>query len=383
MKVILSCGGTGGHIYPAIAIANTIRAHNPQAQILFVGSSRGIENDIVKKAGYKITHIDMYGLNRKNPFANIKTAYYFLASRKKAKKLIESFRPDFVIGTGGYQCYPPLYAAAKAGIPCAVHESNSIPGVAVRMVEKHVDRIYTNFPDIEKQLSCREKVLRVGNPLVSENIVKANNAIKEKLGIPQNIKYVVLSFGGSRGAAPINEHVIDFLGKYAPTHTDTLFVHATGKAGHETFLEKAKVNGAAGLANVRIFDYIYDMPLWEAAADIVICRAGAMTISEMALGEKACIFIPSPYVAENHQYKNAKVLADAKAAMLIEEKNLSAKVLRECIEDIRFSKDTAKKMHENIKKFAIRGASETIFKDMQELMSRELLTLIKQEDEKE
>lgn len=383
MKVILACGGTGGHIYPAIAIANTIRARNHQAQILFVGSSRGIENDIVKKAGYKITHIDMYGLNRKNPFANIKTAYYFLASRKKAKKLIESFRPDFVIGTGGYQCYPPLYAAAKAGIPCAVHESNSIPGVAVRMVEKHVDRIYTNFPDIEKQLSCREKVLRVGNPLVSENIVKANNAIKEKLGIPQNIKYVVLSFGGSRGAAPINEHVIDFLGKYAPPHTDTLFVHATGKAGHETFLEKAKVNGAAGLANVRIFDYIYDMPLWEAAADIVICRAGAMTISEMALGEKACIFIPSPYVAENHQYKNAKVLADAKAAMLIEEKNLSAKVLRECIEDIRFSKNTAKKMHENIKKFAIRGASETIFKDMQELMSRELLTLIKREDEKE
>ncbi len=383
MKVILACGGTGGHIYPAVAIANTIKAHNPQSQILFVGSSRGIENDIVKKAGYKITHIDMYGLNRKNPFANIKTAYYFLASRKKARNLIESFKPDFVIGTGGYQCYPPLYAAAKAGVPCAVHESNSIPGVAVRMVEKHVDRIYTNFPDIEKKLSCSEKVMRVGNPLISENIVKAESSVRKKLDIPSNIKYVVLSFGGSRGASPINEHVIDFLGKYAPSHKDTLFVHATGKVGYNTFSEKAKENGTATLPNVRIFDYIYNMPLWEAVADIVICRAGAMTISEMALGEKACIFIPSPYVAENHQYKNAKVLADADAAILIEEKELSAERLEKSFKDIRFGKDTAKIMTENIKKFAVRGAAEAIFKDMQELMSRELLSLIKREDEKE
>ena len=134
MKIILACGGTGGHIYPAIAIANTVRKYQPKSEILFVGSTRGIENDIVKKAGYDITHIDMYGLNRKNPFANIKTAYYFLASGKKAKKLIEEFKPDFVIGTGGYQCYPPIAAAARAGIPCAVHESNSIPGKAVRMV---------------------------------------------------------------------------------------------------------------------------------------------------------------------------------------------------------------------------------------------------------
>ena len=274
-------------------------------------------------------------------------------------------------------------AAAKAGIPCAVHESNSIPGVAVKAVEKHVDRIYTNFPDVEKQLKCRKKVLRVGNPLVSENIVKADASVRKALGIPESAKYIVLSFGGSRGAAPINEHVIDFLGKYAPSHPDIFFVHATGKAGHETFLEKAQANGAAKLPNVRIFDYIYDMPMWEAAADVVICRAGAMTISEMALGEKACIFIPSPYVAENHQYKNAKVLADADAAMLIEEKDLCAEALARRIEDIRFGKDTAKKMHENIKKFAISGASETIFKDMQELMSRELLKLIKREDEKE
>lgn len=381
MKIILACGGTGGHIYPAIAIANTIRAHNPNAKILFVGSTRGIENDIVAKAGYDITHIDMYGLNRKNPFANIKTAYYFLASKKKGRKLIESFQPDFVIGTGGYQCYPPLYAAAKAGIPCAVHESNSIPGVAVRMVKKYVDRIYTNFPDVEKKLSCKEKVLRVGNPLVSENIVKADSSVREKLQIPENIKYIVLSFGGSRGAAPINEHVIAFLGKYAKESPDVLFVHATGKGGYAASVEKAKACGAYSLPNVRIFDYIYDMPLWEAAADIVICRAGAMTISEMALGEKACIFIPSPYVAENHQYKNAKVLADANAATLIEEKELCAETLKKHIDEIRFGKGVADNMRKNIKSFAIKNAAGTVFKDMQELMTCDLIKLIKREDE--
>lgn len=381
MKVILACGGTGGHIYPAIAIANTVREHYPNAKILFVGSTRGIENDIVKKAGYDITHIDMYGINRKNLLANFKTAYYFLASGKKGKKLIESFSPDIVIGTGGYQCYPPLHAAHKAGIPCAVHESNSIPGVAVRMLEKQVDRIYTNFPDVEKKLSCKEKVKRVGNPLVSENIVKADASVRASLGIPENIKYIVLSFGGSRGAAPINEHVIDFLGKYADKNPDVLFVHATGKAGHASFIEKAKACGAYSKPNVRIFDYIYDMPLWEAAADIVICRAGAMTISEMALGEKACIFIPSPYVAENHQYKNAKVLADAGAAMLIEEKNLSADTLRMCIDEIRCGEGVAENMKKNIKQFAVKNAAKTIFNDMQDLVNRDLLRLIKREDE--
>lgn len=382
MKIILACGGTGGHIYPAIAIANTVRKHQPRSEILFVGSTRGIENDIVKKAGYEITHIDMYGLNRKNLFANFKTAYYFLASGSKAKKLIAEFRPDFVIGTGGYQCYPPLAAAARAGIPCAVHESNSIPGKAVKMVEKYVDRVYTNFPGVAEKLRMKQKVMRVGNPLVSEDIAKADDALRAKLGIPAGTKCTVLSFGGSRGAAAINEHMISFIAEYAPAHPEMFFVHATGSAGYKSFREKAEACGVLSLPNVRIDEYIYDMPLWEAAADIVICRAGAMTISEMALGKKACIFIPSPYVAENHQYMNAKVLADAGAAMLIEEKDLSAASIKECVEDICTNEEKARTLRRNIEKFALPGAAEAIFNDMQELMSEELLKLIKQEDAK-
>ncbi len=380
MKVILACGGTGGHIYPAVAIADKIRQHSKNAEILFVGSSRGIENDIVRKAGYDITHIEMYGINRKNPFANIRTAYYFLASRKKAAKLINDFKPDFVIGTGGYQCYPPIYAAAKAGIPSAVHESNSIPGVAVRMVEKYVDRIYTNFPGLEEKLKYKEKVMRVGNPLVSENIIKADEKTRKTLGIPDNTEKIVLSFGGSRGAPAINEYMIKFISEYAPKHKNILFVHATGKNGYEISQNKLKESHIDNLDNVRVLEYIYNMPLWEAAADAVICRAGAMTISEMALGQKACIFIPSPYVAENHQYKNAKLLSDKEAAVLIEEKELSTEKIKENVEKILFDKSESEKMKRNISAFALRGASEKIYKDMQKIISRDLFTLIKREE---
>ncbi len=382
MKLILACGGTGGHIYPAIAIANTVRKHQPKSEILFVGSSRGIENDIVKKAGYDITHIDMYGLNRKNPFANIKTAYYFFTSNSKAKKLIKEFKPDFVIGTGGYQCYAPIAAAAHAGIPCAVHESNSIPGKAVRMAEKHVNRIYTNFPGVEARLREKKKVMRVGNPLISENIVTADESTKKELGIPESAKYTFLSFGGSRGAAAINEHMLGFIASYAKSHPEIYFVHATGSVGYKNCMEKAEASGILSLPNVRITEYIYDMPKWEAAADIVLCRAGAMTISEMALGKKACIFVPSPYVAENHQYMNAKVLADAGAAMLIEEKDLSPKSIKECAEEIFSQKEKAASLRRNIEKFAGAGAAEAIYKDMQELMSGELLKNLIKEDAK-
>ncbi len=380
MKVILACGGTGGHIYPAIAIANKIKEHSPRAQILFVGSARGIENEIVKKSGYDITHIEMYGLDRKNPLKNIRTAYYFLRSRSKATKLIRDFKPDFVIGTGGYQCYPPIAAAAREGIPCAVHESNSIPGKAVRMVEKYVDRIYTNFPSLEEKLTEKDKVLRVGNPLISEDIVRADSATREALAIPSHIKKVVLSFGGSRGARAINENMLPAIASLATEHPEILFVHATGSAGYDESAEKAKELSIDALDNVRVLEYIYNMPLLEAAADVVICRAGAMTVSEMALGKKACIFIPSPYVAENHQYKNAKALADNGAALLTEEKDLTPEKLSENIEKILFDETFASKLKKNIESFALCGAAEKIWRDMQKIMSRELLELTHRED---
>ena len=368
MKIILACGGTGGHIYPAIAIANTVRAHEPDSQILFVGSTRGIENQIVAKAGYDITHIDMYGLNRKNPLANIKTAYYFLASGGKARKLIKDFAPDFVIGTGGYQCYPPLAAAAKAGIPCAVHESNSIPGKAVRMVEKHVNRVYTNFPGVAERLAHKEKVMRVGNPLVSENIVRADAGTRASLGIPKNAKFVLLSFGGSRGAAPINENMLDFIAEYAPTHPEMYFAHATGSAGYTASCEKAEKLGISSLPNVRIMEYIYDMPVWEAAADMVICRAGAITLSELQMCSKPSVLIPSPYVAENHQYHNAMTLQNRGAAIVIEEKDLTDGVLWEQVQRLLRDPNRLAQMGKAAKDGAYADANERIYSALMKLL---------------
>jgi UDP-N-acetylglucosamine--N-acetylmuramyl-(pentapeptide) pyrophosphoryl-undecaprenol N-acetylglucosamine transferase len=235
------------------------------------------------------------------------------------------------------------------------------------MVEKHVNRVCTNFPGVKERLSCPEKVMRVGNPLVSENIVRADAGTRASLGIPENAKFVLLSFGGSRGAAPINENMLAFIEEYAPAHPEIYFVHATGSAGYAEFCEKAENLGVSALKNVRIMEYIYDMPVWEAAADMVICRAGAMTISEMALGKKACVFIPSPYVAENHQYMNAKVLADADAAMLIEEKDLSPASLRACVEEIAGNSKKACALRENIEKFAFRSVAEAIYEDIKQM----------------
>jgi UDP-N-acetylglucosamine--N-acetylmuramyl-(pentapeptide) pyrophosphoryl-undecaprenol N-acetylglucosamine transferase len=250
------------------------------------------------------------------------------------------------------------------------------------MAEKHVNRIYTNFPGVEARLREKKKVMRVGNPLISENIVTADESTKKELGIPESTKYTFLSFGGSRGAAAINEHMLGFIAAYAKSHPEIYFVHATGSAGFKSCMEKAEQSGILALPNVRITEYIYDMPKWEAAADIVLCRAGAMTISEMALGKKACIFVPSPYVAENHQYMNAKVLADAGASMLIEEKDLSAQSILECVEEIASQKEKAGALRRNIEKFALTGAAEAIYKDMQELMSGDLLKNLIKEDAK-
>jgi UDP-N-acetylglucosamine--N-acetylmuramyl-(pentapeptide) pyrophosphoryl-undecaprenol N-acetylglucosamine transferase len=250
------------------------------------------------------------------------------------------------------------------------------------MAEKHVNRIYTNFPGVSEKLREKAKVMRVGNPLVSENIVTADESTKKELGIPESTRCTLLSFGGSKGAAAINEHMLAFIASYAKSHPEIYFVHATGSAGFKSCMEKAEQSGILALPNVRITEYIYDMPKWEAAADIVLCRAGAMTISEMALGKKACIFVPSPYVAENHQYMNAKVLADAGASMLIEEKDLSAQSILECVEEIASQKEKAGALRRNIEKFALTGAAEAIYKDMQELMSGDLLKNLIKEDAK-
>lgn len=379
MKVLLAGGGTAGHINPAIAIANTIKAHDKSAEIAFIGTKKGMENNLVSKAGYPLYHIEMRGLRRSLSLSNIKTAYYYFTAPIKAKKLLLDYQPDIVIGTGGYLSWPLLHAAAKLGIPTAVHESNAIPGKAVKMLEKEVDRIYINFPSTVQYFTETDKILCVGNPLIKAPDTNTETDLRKKLAIPSNTEKILLSFGGSLGAQRVNEEILALMRDYTAHHPEIFHIHATGKIEYEDAMAMAKEYGIDQKPNIRLLEYIYDMPLWEKAADAVICRAGAMTIAEMALLGKACILIPSPNVVNNHQYENAKGLADAGAAIMLEEKNLSPEILTESVQNILGNSEVATALSGAITNFSKPHAADDIYKDLLLLTSEEIRQLLKKD----
>ncbi len=362
-------GGTGGHVNPAIAIADVIRANQADVKIEFVGTSRGIENKLVPKAGYKLHHVEVQGFKRKLTPYNIKSAWLAFTSPIKAKKLIREFAPDIVIGTGGYVCWPLLKAAAGMGVPTAVHESNAIPGVAVKMLARYVDRIYVNFDATANALGgvYSDKVVKVGNPIKPEFASIDADGVKKELGIGDKYERLLLSYGGSMGAEKVNDEMLAFMRDYTKHHPELLHIHATGAIEREAASEKAKEYGLTDCENVRICEYIYNMPELMAAADIVVSRAGAMTLSELAALEKCCVLIPSPHVADNHQYKNAKVLADKGAAIVFEEKELVGGVLTEALSGLIADGEKQAEMRENIKAFALADANRSIYFDVCEL----------------
>lgn len=366
LRVLMTGGGTGGHVNPALAIANTIKQNIPDSVIEYVGTSRGIENKLVPRAGYKLHHVEIRGLRRSLSLSNLKTAYYVLTSPAKAARLINAFKPDIVIGTGGYVCWPVVKAAADKGIPTVLHESNAIPGVAVKMLASKVDRIYLNFEKAGENLSCKEKLIHVGNPLLSTSAQLSSEEAKKKLGIPEECKYFLLSYGGSLGAQKVNEAVISLMKAFSSKHPEVYHLHATGAIENATTVEAFKNAGLDKYPNIKLVEYIYDMPIQMAAADLIICRAGAMTVSELAMCGKCAIFIPSPNVTDNHQYKNAKVLSDAGAAVVFEEKELEGGCLEEQVEKLLSlnGEEERKQMSEKIKEFAVPDANKLIYKDI-------------------
>ena len=369
MRVLITGGGTGGHVNPALAIANTIKQNDPDAVIAYVGTKRGIENKLVPKAGYPMYYVDVKGIKRSLSPSNIKAAYLALTSPIKAKKIIREFKPDIVVGTGGYVSWPVVKAASQMGIPTALHESNAIAGVAVKMLQKSVDRIYLNFEKTGESLSCdRAKLMKVGNPILGGFSSMTREEARKKLGIPDKYKYVILSYAGSMGAEKVNDAVLCLMREFTAKHPEVYHIHATGSIELELCTSQFKEMGLDKCENIELCEYIYDMPVRMAAADITINRAGAMTISELAATGKCSIFIPSPNVAENHQYKNAKVLSDAGAAALFEEKDLvdGAKPLIEEVE--KLLSDGGEKLRaersEKIRQFAVSDANKLIYNDL-------------------
>ena len=369
MRVILTGGGTGGHVNPALAIADIIKTRHPDAEIIFIGTKRGIENRLVSKEGYQIRHVEARGLQRSLSPKNLLAAWYYVTSPLKARRIIKEFKPDIVIGTGGYVCYAPLKAAAKLGIPTMVHESNALPGLAVRMLQHELDRILINFDKSRESLETKDNVVTVGNPVRSDFGKHTKEEAKKELGI-SDYRYVILSYGGSLGAPAINEAALEVMRNFTASHPDILHIHSTGKAHYEEFMEKFRALHLDLNSNISVNEYVYDMPKKMAAADVIISRAGAMTVTEMSRMKKACIMIPSPHVADNHQYKNAKMLADRDAVVLVEEKDLDTKKMSEAVYNLIFNESARNRMGENIAFFAGNETEEKIYAEIIALVNK-------------
>ncbi len=368
MRVLMTGGGTGGHINPAVAIAHTIKKNHPEAQIAFVGTKRGKEKELVPKEGYPLYFVDVQGIRRSFSLQNVKALYLAWASPQHAKKLLLKYRPDFVVGTGGYACWPVMKAATQLGIPSAVHESNALAGLAIRKLQDDVDRIFINFPQTEAQIKekNRHKIMRVGNPLRDGFGGISYEAARKKLGLGENEK-LVLSFGGSLGAERINAAILEVMAELGKTHPHVRIVHACGTVKYDAVREEFERLGLDQISTLQLTPYIYDMPTQMAAADVVICRAGAMTVSELALMKKACVMIPSPNVVDNHQYKNAKALADGGAALLLEEKDMTPGVLTKQVVKLLEDAAARRRMEENIALFAYADANKLIYEELMRL----------------
>ncbi len=363
MNIVFVAGGTGGHINPALAIAGTIKEKFPDTNISFIGNRTGMEASLVPKAGYDFYPIDVAGFQRKISLNNIKrnavAVYRVFKSTAQSGKILKELNPDVVVGTGGYTCGPVLRKAAKMGIKTATHEQNAFPGVTTKTLCKYVDEIMVAMPEAIQRLPKDRKYVVTGNPVRSSIISTTREQARKELGLDN--RPMILSLGGSLGARAVNEAVADVLAWHSNDKKYYHF-HAIGKFGMQWMPELLHKKGVdyENMDNLRISEYIYDMDLCMAAADLVINRAGASTISELQVKGMPSILIPSPNVAENHQFYNAKTLSDNGAAILIEEKDLSGETLIEAVKSVIDDKEKLQQMGENAKKTAVFDANERI-----------------------
>ncbi len=369
MHVLLTGGGTAGHINPAIAIAEILRARIPDVQITFVGTPDGMENRLVSREGYPIYHVKTMGFSRSLHPKNVVAAYRAWRAPRDARKLLRQLQPDIVIGTGGYVCWAPLKAAAAEGIPCMVHESNAVPGLAVRRLEKHLDRILLNFEESKAHLTCPEKAVTVGNPLRSAFAEADRRKVRSALGLTDCDK-LILAFGGSLGAMELNRACLTLAEKYVLPRESIRLIHGCGERNYEACHKQLTSFLPTLHRRIHLRGYLDNVPELMQAADVVIARAGAVTLSELALAGGTAILIPSPNVVNNHQYKNAKVLADANAAVLLEEGEGLSERLTEKVDDLLQNDHYRRTLSRRIRDFARPDVNEAIFREIMALTNK-------------
>ncbi len=363
MRILMTGGGTAGHINPALAIAAMMREKHTEAEFLFVGAKGRMETRLVPAAGYPLRTVSVRGFQRrlslKNIGRNILAAVDVVTSSVACARIIKEFKPDIAIGTGGFVSGPVLREAIKQGIPTIVHESNAFPGVTVKLLAKEGATVLLCSEDARKHLPTGAEAIVTGNPLRGDFLTLDKAAARRELGVDE--RPLVLSFGGSLGAAHINEAMAGVLAR-SQKEGRLQHIHGTGQVGYAAMQAMLKEQGVVQGDGITVREYIDDMPRCMAAADLVICRCGAMTLSELPAAGKPSILIPSPYVAENHQFHNAMVLVNRQAAVCIEEKDLSADSLWEAIQQLTADPQKLTTMAENVRRAAIWDADERIYR---------------------
>jgi UDP-N-acetylglucosamine--N-acetylmuramyl-(pentapeptide) pyrophosphoryl-undecaprenol N-acetylglucosamine transferase len=345
MKIIFTCGGTAGHIYPAISVANLIKERHPTAEILFVGAENGMETKLVPKDGYEIRTVKISNLRRSlSPAAvkhNLMSVNHLLSADRQAQRILDDFNPDVVVGTGGYASYPVTSAAAKRGIPTAVHESNAMPGLTTRMLASKVDVMLISFESGKEYYQKAKRIETVGTP-VRNGFFKRS----EPAGKP-----LLLSFWGSLGARDMNQIIKDFV---KPDNSSFNHIHISGKAAYSSMLQEIG-------DKIELKEFIYDMPSVMTSADLVICRAGASTLAELCAAAKPSILIPSPNVTNNHQDYNARVLENAGAAIRIPESKCTGEMLYSCAVELLHDTEKLKRMSIAAQNLAVIDSAERIY----------------------
>lgn len=367
MHILFAGGGTAGHINPALAIAGYIREKHPDAHISYIGTPDKLESKLVPEKGYNFRTISVAGFQRKlsieNIGKNISAATKALTSSVTARKILKEIQPDVVVGTGGYVSGPVLREAAKMGIKTAIHEQNAFPGVTTKMLAPNVDAVMLAMPEAEKYLKLKKKPFITGNPVRQELLKISREEARAKLGLADDVP-MLLSFGGSLGAMRINEAVSGLI-KWHNGSDKFYHIHGTGKSGYSDFIDSLKDVNLADKIDIR--EYISDMDVCMAAADLIICRAGAITLSELLACNKPSILIPSPYVAENHQFHNAMTLKRIGAAEIIEEKDLNDEKLIQVVSNLIENKPRLSGMSAAARSGAIMDANERIYEIIMQL----------------
>lgn len=358
MRVIISAGGTGGHIYPALAIINKIKEKEPKSEFLYIGTHNRMEKDIVPKEGIPFKQIEIYGFNRKQLLKNFKTLNCFYKAYKECKKIMKEFKPDIVIGVGGYVTAPVIYAAHKLKIKTFIHEQNSVAGVSNRFLSRYVDVIGVSFKSSISSFP-KEKVLFTGNPC-SENAIKTKSISKKEFALAQN-KKLVLFVMGSLGSSKINDFLVDTMENFRNKDYEVLFV--TGKSMYESIIKNKFPS------NVKVVPYINNLVGIMKNTDLIVSRAGASTLSEIIALNLPSILIPSPYVPNNHQYKNALDLINNQAGVLIEEADLKGTILVDTIDTLLSDNIKLEMIKKNLDKLKVENSATIIYNSIKSLIN--------------